>query len=542
MSCIPSGSSPQEQFKRAEIGKPIRQGFLTRKTLLNQGKRVRGKDRLSFVILSTIGIFMFDYDKIDTTVSARQYMKLDEEEFKVEDKTEYDTKTFQFLASSTLNQIMFICHDYNEKDSWLKAFNEARDQASGKNTNTSSSGVGVWDMKAIVTLTVTQAKELLPCEGSNGDHYCKMVMENDVHVTEVQNNTLEPKWNSTCQFRISRMPEDLIIAVYDSKNGNDVVGQVYLKIDSARSSNDVDEWYPLRPVRIGEKVSGKIHVKVQCRYDPETQRKVTFGVPLADLMGRKSHQDLVVPDIAFKCLSRLHTTSLKSQGLFRVSGNKNKIRDYETKFDQENVNVSLSENEDEHTVAGLFKLFLRELPEPIIPYELYDTVMDAGKEEQQGPKLTKLRKLVAALPSVNRDLIFYTCSLLHSQTKYADVNLMKPTNLAIVFGSVFSYAPPERNIPKQTFLTTHLPQLTATCENMIQEFYDVFEIPQDVDPLQQLKKANNKRTTLNQILLEQQSSSVNGEKPQQLQQDEHASNENFEMHSGNLSPADVLVH
>lgn len=312
-----------------------------------------------------------------------------------------------------------------------------------------------------------------------------------------------------------------------------MVGQVYLKIDSARSSNDVDEWYPLRSVRVGEKVSGKIHVKIQCRYDPETQRKVTFGVPLQELMGRKSHQDMVVPDIAFKCLTRLHTSSLKSQGLFRVSGNKNKIRDYETKFDQENVNVTLSDNEDEHTVAGLFKLFLRELPEPIIPYDQYDAVMDAGREENREAKITKLRKLVDALPAVNKDLIFYTCSLLHSQTKYADLNLMKPTNLAIVFGSVFSYAPPNRNIPKQTFLTTHLPQLTGTCEHLIQEFYEVFRVDPNDDPLQHLKQSNNRRSVLNQILKEESKTHTHHSPVE----------ESVIPRSGSLSPSnDVLVH
>jgi hypothetical protein len=526
------GGQPLEPFTRKEIGKPIRQGFLTRRTTLNQGRRVISpKDKLSWVIMSSKGLFFFNVDKIEASSAARGYVLLKEEELKFEDKTEYETKKFQIEITSNTNQIMILCHDYNEKDSWLKGLSEARDEASNSFPKKRDSQMGLWDMKAIVTLTVLQAKDLLPCEGSNGDHYCKMVMDNDVHKTEAVPSSLEPKWNNTCQFNISRMPEDLLIAVHDQKSGNDVVGQVFLKIDSARSSNDIDEWYPLRPVRLGEKVSGKIHVRVQCRYDPETQRKVTFGVPLSELMGRKNHQDMVVPDITYKCLVRLHANSLKSQGVFRVSGNKNRIRDYETKFDQENVSVTLSENEDEHTVAGLFKLFLRELPEPIIPYDHYDAVMDAGKEENRETKITKLRKLINSLPGVNRDLIFYTCSLLHSQTKYADINLMKPTNLAIVFGSVFSYAPPERNIPKQVFLTTHLPQLTGTCENLIQEFYDVFQIDSGVDPLLQLKQSGNSRSMLNQILREQPK--ANG--------DNNSPINDSVIHNGNLSP-DVLVH
>ncbi|KAL0481471.1 hypothetical protein AKO1_011214 [Acrasis kona] len=498
MSCLPPLYDTSKSVERKDILPTLRQGYLTKRTLHNRGRKVLSpRDKLVFVILSPNGLYIFDHDSLQRNQNTNKYIELNETGLKFEDKTDYETKRFQFDLVSDLRHIQFQCLDYNDKDNWISSCKEAVELCQKQSPKVEEE----WNMTAEVSVTISQAKDLLPCNGAHGDHYCLVIMDREAKKTETIPRSSDPKWTQggTFKFQIHKMPEDLLIVVFDAKNHHDALGQVYLKIDSARSSNDLDDWYPLRPVNVGERAAGKLQVKVQCRYDAETQRKVTFGVHLKDLMSRPDQADLIVPDLAYKCLTRLHHTSLKTQGLFRVSGNKNKIRDYETQWDRSvGGNVELNGNEDEHTVAGLFKLFLRELPEPLIPYKHYDLVMEASKDPDRDVRIRKLKELVGVLPQANRDLLFYTCSLLHSQTKYADVNLMKPTNLAIVFGSVFSYSPPDRQIPKQTFLTTHLPQLTATCENLIQEFYDVFNIDANTDPIEQLKACGNRKSSTSQ--------------------------------------------
>lgn len=41
--------------------------------------------------------------------------------------------------------------------------------------------------------------------------------------------------------------------------------------------------------------------------------------------------------------------------------------------------VSLNSNTDVHTVASLLKLYLRELPEPVIPFQKYDEFLSCAK-------------------------------------------------------------------------------------------------------------------------------------------------------------------
>ncbi len=44
----------------------------------------------------------------------------------------------------------------------------------------------------------------------------------------------------------------------------------------------------------------------------------------------------------------------------------------------EPATVDMSQVEDINTVAGLLKMYLRELPQPLLPYELYSRFINAA--------------------------------------------------------------------------------------------------------------------------------------------------------------------
>ncbi|KAL8206754.1 UNVERIFIED_CONTAM: Rho GTPase activating protein 24 [Gekko kuhli] len=93
-------------------------------------------------------------------------------------------------------------------------------------------------------------------------------------------------------------------------------------------------------------------------------------------------------------------------------------------------------NTDVHTVASLLKLYLRELPEPVIPYAKYEDFLSCAKllskEEETG--LNELVKQVKSLPVVNYNLLKYICRFLDEVQSYSGVNKMSVQNLATVFG------------------------------------------------------------------------------------------------------------
>ena len=58
----------------------------------------------------------------------------------------------------------------------------------------------------------------------------------------------------------------------------------------------------------------------------------------------------------------------------------------ESSLHRESSHLYLHSNTDVHTVASLLKLYLRELPEPVIPYAKYEDFLSCakllGKEEE----------------------------------------------------------------------------------------------------------------------------------------------------------------
>jgi len=93
---------------------------------------------------------------------------------------------------------------------------------------------------------------------------------------------------------------------------------------------------------------------------------------------------------------------------------------------------------DVHTVASLLKSYLRELPEPLVPYEIYNQVMTIVTREipvigkhSAAVKLGKL--LTSQLSPVNYNTLQYVCQFLADVAQFAEHNKMNMSNLATVF-------------------------------------------------------------------------------------------------------------
>lgn len=102
---------------------------------------------------------------------------------------------------------------------------------------------------------------------------------------------------------------------------------------------------------------------------------------------------------------------------------------------------------DVHTVAGLLKLYLRELPEPLLGDALYDQWVgacakssDTGKPEA----LVGLKQVVQQLPKANFDNLRLLIRFLHLLTCHHEENKMTATNLAITMAPSLIWAPKNR--------------------------------------------------------------------------------------------------
>ena len=68
-------------------------------------------------------------------------------------------------------------------------------------------------------------------------------------------------------------------------------------------------------------------------------------------------------------------------GIFRLPGQASRILALKELYDS-GSQEDFSSTEDVHTVASLLKLYLRELPEPVVPFTLYESYKEALKGDE----------------------------------------------------------------------------------------------------------------------------------------------------------------
>lgn len=86
------------------------------------------------------------------------------------------------------------------------------------------------------------------------------------------------------------------------------------------------------------------------------------------------------------------TSGLAEVGIYRISGENKLIHDTKDKLDRGGDPATLL-TFDVHNVTGLVKMFLRELPEPLIPFNLYSAFIAAnGIEDYDDRESRSLRR------------------------------------------------------------------------------------------------------------------------------------------------------
>uniref|UniRef100_A0A182SY30 Rho-GAP domain-containing protein n=1 Tax=Anopheles maculatus TaxID=74869 RepID=A0A182SY30_9DIPT len=148
-----------------------------------------------------------------------------------------------------------------------------------------------------------------------------------------------------------------------------------------------------------------------------------------------SEENPYVPLVLAKCTGIVESKGLGVVGIYRIPGNTAAITQL-----TETINRGLDETalrdarwEDVNVVSSLLKSFIRNLPEPLLPNELYGGFIAADKLTGQR-RLLELRQLLRRVPPMNYETLKHLMRHLHRVSAHSEVNLMDPRNLAIVFG------------------------------------------------------------------------------------------------------------
>ncbi|GAA6222332.1 minor histocompatibility protein HA-1 isoform X2 [Lates japonicus] len=206
---------------------------------------------------------------------------------------------------------------------------------------------------------------------------------------------------------------------------------------------------------------------IQCGHKKLQGRLQLFGREFTQVASCASDG---IPFIITKCISEIERRALKMKGIYRVNGVKTRVEKLCQAFENGKELVELSQCSP-HDISNVLKLYLRQLPEPIMLFRLYNSLMGLAKESLQsdgdtpeseeaessstnpavvrGPELVdlgpdtdpevlvlvdKLKELLKELPKANMATLRYIIRHLRRIAELEVDNKMSPSNLGIVFG------------------------------------------------------------------------------------------------------------
>ncbi|XP_073775083.1 rho GTPase-activating protein 44 isoform X10 [Danio rerio] len=190
--------------------------------------------------------------------------------------------------------------------------------------------------------------------------------------------------------------------------------------------------------------------------------KPCYGKPLEE------HLTLSGREIAFPieaCVTMLLDCGLQEEGLFRVAPSASKLKKLKASLDCGVLDYQ-EYSADPHAIAGALKSYLRELPEPLLTFDLYEDWIQASNIADQDKRLQALLSTCEKLPVANSNNFKYLIKFLAKMNEYQEYNKMTPGNIAIVLGPNLLWAHAEGDITEM--MTTVSLQIVGIIEPIIQ--------------------------------------------------------------------------
>ncbi|XP_014327715.1 rho GTPase-activating protein 18 [Xiphophorus maculatus] len=160
-----------------------------------------------------------------------------------------------------------------------------------------------------------------------------------------------------------------------------------------------------------------------------------FGVPLITLLDQDHRRvpGTKVPLILQRLISHVEEEGLDTEGLLRIPGSATRVKSlcqelessfYDRTFQWKQVK--------QHDAASLLKLFIRELPHPLLTVEYLNAFIAVNKLPTKKQQLQALNLLVLLLPEANRDTLKALVEFFQRVINHQVKNKMTLNNVSVV--------------------------------------------------------------------------------------------------------------
>ncbi|KAF9295779.1 hypothetical protein BGZ88_001476 [Linnemannia elongata] len=163
-----------------------------------------------------------------------------------------------------------------------------------------------------------------------------------------------------------------------------------------------------------------------------------FGANLEEAI-RISHipDTPMVPAVLHRCAQFLEAKGVDEVGLYRVPGSHANVQKLKRMFDTgKDYNLLTMDAIDANDIATLLKLYLRELPSPLLPPILLEQFQSLLTTDRH--ICHTLRGILIRLPRPNYVVLSYLCHHLSKIASHSDKTKMTVSNLGVVFAPTLS--------------------------------------------------------------------------------------------------------
>uniref|UniRef100_A0A672G8J2 Rho GTPase-activating protein 32 n=1 Tax=Salarias fasciatus TaxID=181472 RepID=A0A672G8J2_SALFA len=160
-------------------------------------------------------------------------------------------------------------------------------------------------------------------------------------------------------------------------------------------------------------------------------RERVFGCDLGEHLLNSGHD---VPQVLKSCTEFIEKHGVVD-GIYRLSGIASNIQKLRHEFDSEQI-PDLTKDvyiQDIHCVGSLCKLYFRELPNPLLTYQLYEKFSDAVSAATDEERLIKIHDVIQQLPPPHYRTLEFLMRHLSRLAAFSYITNMHSKNLAIVW-------------------------------------------------------------------------------------------------------------
>ncbi|XP_035861012.1 unconventional myosin-IXb isoform X4 [Sander lucioperca] len=227
-----------------------------------------------------------------------------------------------------------------------------------------------------------------------------------------------------------------------------------------------------------------------------------FGVQVCVLTSKANP----VPKVVELLLMHIELNGLYTEGIYRKSGSTCRARELHQILATDPEGPCL-DNYPIHTITGLVKRWLRELPDPLMTFSLYSDFLHAVELPESAERIRAVYQKVDELPPANFNTLERLIFHLVRVAKEEEHNKMSPSSLAIVFAPCILRSPDVDD----PFLGMKDVSKTTRCVEILisEQFRRYNEMLQSIQELE-----NAEALAVNQLKLKRQNTVV--EKPSEL--------------------------